>query len=145
MARQARVVDVSCRLDHEGIWRFRGSYTPYFNRRIIHVRQVVRQGVGEWTVTDKVTGAAELGIDGALHFHPSVDVEVNGTRLICRRGDERLVVEGSNLGPWQVSRGQREPISGWFFPAFGVAEPCTTVNYRLQAAEGGGGLFLRIL
>ena len=136
MARQARVVEVRSGFDGEGRWKCQASYTPYFDRRINHQRQVERRGFGEWLVTDRVSGISGAGLEGALHFHPSVQVDVDDGRLICQRDNERLVVEGVNLRPWRLSRGQLAPISGWFFPVFGVAKPCTTVRYELKGAEG---------
>lgn len=137
MGRQARLGDVRTRSAGLGSWQLEAEYTPFYDRRIRHRRVVERKPNGEWRILDRVEGCMHEDVVGSLHFHPSVDVSMEGDRLICRRGDETLIATGHNILSSHLSRGERSPLSGWFFPAYGVAQSCTTVRYNAAGPEAG--------
>jgi uncharacterized heparinase superfamily protein len=135
MGRRARVEWARVGSHADGGWSFDGAYRPQFDRRILHQRVVTRGSGGVWRVRDRVTGT-EAPVEGALHFHPDVLVEVGPDRLVCRRGDRSIQVVWWGIDGVTLSRGERNPASGWFFPSYGVAQPTATVRYR-QRSEGG--------
>ncbi len=135
MGRRARVEWARAGGRADRSWSFDGAYRPHFDRRILHQRLVTRGGDGVWRVRDRITGS-QASIEGALHFHPDVLVEVAGDRLVCRRGDRGMQVVWWGIERVTLSQGERNPASGWFFPSYGVAQPTVTVRYR-QGSEGG--------
>jgi uncharacterized heparinase superfamily protein len=137
LGRQARLGDVRNRTAEPGSWQLEAEYSPYQDRRIRHRRLVERKANGEWVILDRVEGCPHEDVVGSLHFHPSVDVSVEGGRLICRRASETLTVTGQNIGSFRFSRGEHRPVSGWFFPKYGVAQDCTTVRYNVAGPESG--------
>ena len=136
MGRRARVEWARCGLGPDGGWLFDGAYRPYFDRGVLHRRRITREVGGIVRVRDRVNGAKAAVVEGALHFHPAVTVEVAEGRLICRRDGRSLAVVWVGVEGCRLARGESEPISGWFFPAYGVAVPTVTVRYR-QGVEGG--------
>ncbi|HWP36366.1 MAG TPA: alginate lyase family protein [Gemmatimonadales bacterium] len=136
MGRSARVAWARTRVGSDVVWELDGAYRPYYDDRILHRRVFSRTRDGLWRVRDTVSGADGATIEGALHFHPSVTVELQGNGLVCRRGDRRLVLRWEEVLASRLERSQHEPPSGWYFPRYGIAEPTITVRYR-QGPEAG--------
>lgn len=136
VARMARVLSAEMRTQSRASWRFVGSYVPYYDSRLRHERRVHRYDDGTWEIADKIEGGHIAAITGALTFHPDVNVSVDGRRILCTAKRLAVVVETEGVETLQTTRGSSQPVDGWFFPAFGVAIPATTVRYRLAGRTG---------
>lgn len=104
-----------------GAFRFDGAYHPYFDRGVTHSRRIEWRD-GGLLVEDQVSGTHQPAAS-YVHLHPEWSVSANGLGAVARRGDVAVAIEffgGETLG---IVAGSREPVQGWYFPRFGVAEP----------------------
>jgi hypothetical protein len=119
----------------EGAYRFEGAYRPYYSGRISHMRRI------EWRertlrVEDRVAGTAGAAAS-YIHLHPEWSVEMDGLRAIARRGGLAVAIDTFGGDTLNVVCGQRDPVQGWFFPRFGVAQPAACLVLGVSRAEAG--------
>jgi uncharacterized heparinase superfamily protein len=139
VARRAEVVGAEARGDAQ-TWDFRGSYAPYYDRRLRHERRVRREANGAWVITDTAHGRARRAAS-FIHLHPDVEArEAGGGRVECRSGPVKILIEphaaaGVRIGT-QIIRGADAPVQGWHFPDFGIARPSATVQFDYQVTPG---------
>jgi uncharacterized heparinase superfamily protein len=140
MARRAQVVSVEAEGD-ERTWNFRGEYRPYYDSQMVHERHIEREEGGGWHFTDRlVSGAAERATS-FIHLHPDVEVEAgDGLTLACNSGQTQILIEPFGAESLKVVRGGEEPIQGWYFPDFGIAQRSATIciEYRVRGGETFG-------
>ncbi|HEX2190360.1 MAG TPA: alginate lyase family protein [Longimicrobiaceae bacterium] len=119
----------------EGGCRIRAAYRPYHDRRAVHHRTVER-GAGEWTVTDRVDGAAGAPLQSWLHLHPDGTVRVEDGGVTALLPGVEVRVEPFGVDRVEVVRGARGPVQGWHCPEFGCAVPAPAVEMRVERNDG---------
>ena len=118
-------------------WGFRGSYSPYFDRGLIHQRKIERDGSGGWSIVDTVSGGTGRTAESFIHLHPDVSVHAEGGKLIsCRRNGAIVTIEPFGVDKVEVVSGVESPKQGWYFPDFGIALPCATIRMTTHVREG---------
>ena len=136
MARRAEVVSAEAVGDGDA-WRFRGSYSPYFNRRLVHERRIERTPEGEWVVIDCARGGVARVAESFIHLHPDVRArKLDVLKIECESSSARVIIEPFGAESVEVITGADEPAQGWYFPDFGIARPSSTICMRSQVKEG---------
>ena len=83
-------------------------------------------------ISDEIDGAGRPPVRLAFHLGPAVEADLDGCILTLRwqdqDGDEAkaTMTLPSSLG-WSLVRGARDPVLGWYSPAFGQKVPATDV------------------
>lgn len=135
MARRAQVL--SAKVDGgDTVWNFAGKFQRY-DKRVIHGRRICREANGDWVVTDFAEGQA-VTASSFVHLHPSVDAElIDGAKIICRLGQRCVVIEafGDCVGTKLIVGGDN-PIQGWRFSDFGIAESSMVIQFDYQVSSG---------
>jgi hypothetical protein len=140
MARRARVGAVEVNGD-ERTWCFRGEYRPYYDAQLVHERHIERDAVGQWHFTDRLTSGAAQRATSFIHLHPDVEVEAgDGLTVACNSGQTRVLIEPFGADSLKIIKGSEEPIQGWYFPDFGIAQRSATIclEYRVRSGEPFG-------
>ena len=92
-------------------------------------------------ITDEIDGAGRLPVRLAFHLGPTVEADLDGCILTLRWQDRdggeatATMILPSSLG-WSLVRGARDPVLGWYSPAFGQKVPATDVVGVGSAATG---------
>ena len=128
IARRARMLSAIVGSENEGQWKFEGSYSPYYNTRLIHSRVIERERSGDWVVIDSADGDFKRA-ESFIHLHPAVRVERSGDSIIeCEAGGERFTFEPFGSVRTSVS-------DGWYFPDFGIAQRAITLSFQKNRSE----------
>ncbi len=139
MARRAELIGAEARGESQ-TWNFRGSYRPYYDRRMVHERRIRRDAGGDWVIEDRAVGGRFRWAESFIHLHPQVEVHADdrhGPGVECRVGGSRVVIEPfNNNGPSDIVRDD-EATQGWYFPDFGVAQPSRVVCFRYRVKAAG--------
>ena len=83
-------------------------------------------------ITDEIDGVGRPPVRLAFHLGPTVEANLDGCILTLRwqdrdGGDATATMSlPSSLG-WSLIRGARDPVLGWYSPAFGQKVPATDV------------------
>ena len=83
-------------------------------------------------ISDEIDGADGAPVRLAFHLGPDVEVGLDGCTLTLRWQDQdgeeakATMALPSSLG-WSLVRGARDPVLGWYSPAFGQKVPATDV------------------
>ena len=83
-------------------------------------------------ITDEIDGARRPPVRLAFHLGPTVEANLDGCILTLRWQDRdggevtATMTLPSSLG-WSLIRGARDPVLGWYSPAFGQKVPATDV------------------
>jgi uncharacterized heparinase superfamily protein len=139
MARRAKAINAEARGDKQ-TWDFRGSFARY-DGRVVHERRIHRGADGDWTIADiarqgDVTSAASF-----IHLHPDVEAtKIGRTAILCSYDNRQALIEpfadeGVAISA-QIITGCEEPIQGWYFPDFGIAQPGATIQFHYQVGCG---------
>lgn len=140
MARRATMISATASGD-EQTWNFRGSFARY-DGGVLHERRVHRSMDGNWTIADIARQGIVTSAASFVHLHP--DVRVNRTErtaVLCRHHNHQVLIEpfadGGVTINTQIITGSEEPIQGWYFPEFGIAQPSATIQFHYQVGCGG--------
>ena len=117
----------------EGRWvaehyGYRTLDPPVTHRRTVefHGKQRLIQ------ITDEIDGVGRPHVRLAFHLGPAVEANLDGCLLTLRWQDRdggeatATMALPSSLG-WSLIRGARDPVLGWYSPAFGQKVPATDV------------------
>jgi hypothetical protein len=83
-------------------------------------------------ITDEIDSADRPSVRLAFHLGPAVEADLDGCILTLRWQDANggeataTMTLPSSLG-WSLIRGARDPVLGWYSPAFGQKVPATDV------------------
>jgi Heparinase II/III-like protein/Heparinase II/III N-terminus len=123
----------SSRDGDEGRWvaehyGYRTLNPPVTHRRTVefHARRRLIE------ITDEIDGVGRLPVRLAFHLGPTVEASLEGYILTLRWQDRDVgeatatMVLPPSLG-WSLIRGARDPVLGWYSPAFGQKVPATDV------------------
>jgi uncharacterized heparinase superfamily protein len=128
-ARRAEILSAQANGDSSR-FKFRGSYSPFYDRGLKHEREICREENGDWVVTDSVTGVERSRAISFVHVHPDVVArEIDGTQIELRLGDSVFFIEPFGCSEVTIVIGRRAPAQGWYFPDFGVALPSATIEF----------------
>lgn len=139
MARRARVIHAEARGDAR-TWNFRGSFARY-DGGVVHERRIHRGDDGEWTIADIARQGEVHRATSFVHLHPDVEVtKIGPTAILCSWGNrqtwiEAFADEGIAINA-QIITGSENPIQGWYFPDFGIAQPSATIQFHYQVGCG---------
>jgi uncharacterized heparinase superfamily protein len=118
-------------------WSFRGSYSPYFDRSLIHERRIERKASGEWRIVDRVTGGSARTAESFVHLHPDVVVSrQDGLTLACQLNGQVVIIEPFGIEAVEIACGAESPAQGWHFPDFGIAKPAPAIRLRTRVRQG---------
>ena len=114
------------------------------HRRTVEV--VGKQGLIE--ITDEIDGAGHPPVRLAFHVGPAVEANLDGCILTLRwqdrdGGDAEATVTLPSSLDWSLIRGARDPVLGWYSPAFGQKVPATDV-IGVGSATAGSPLRTRL-
>ncbi|HYE71698.1 MAG TPA: heparinase II/III-family protein, partial [Blastocatellia bacterium] len=141
VARRARVVYASAK-GNESTWNFCGAYTPFYDSRVTHERQIRRESDGTWIITDTANNDSVSKASSFIHLHPDIQVKqnVSSQSIECSNESLSVLIEPFAAENVQVSKGSEHPIQGWYFPAFGVTQQSATIqfDYRVRAGQQFG-------
>jgi len=145
MARRAELLGVEVNSD-ERRWSFWGSYSPYYDSRLVHERHIGREPAGDWVIADVAQSGDAERASSFIHLHPLVSVvsaqrsEVGSLMVECRLGDLTALIEPFGVESCEIVVGAEAPIQGWYFPDFGVAQPSATIRFdcRVKVGEAFG-------
>ena len=126
----------------EGRWAaehygYRTLDPPVTHRRTVEFRG--KQRLIE--ITDEVDGTGRPPVRLAFHLGPTVEAGLDGCVLTLRWQDRdggeatATMTLPSSLG-WSLIRGERDPVLGWYSPAFGQKVPASDVIGVGSAATG---------
>jgi uncharacterized heparinase superfamily protein len=144
LARRADAIRAEVANDENG-WQFRGSYRPYFDRKLRHERTIRRAANGTWVVTDIAHGGGAQYADSFIHLHPEVQarpLDESSLTIECVAAGRIVWLEPFGFQSVELVAGaeatQASQLQGWHFPDFGVALPSPTVRFRSRAGEAFG-------
>jgi hypothetical protein len=122
-------------IDHDGFSRLCGT-------RLDHRRTFVAEK-DSFTVEDLLGGKGRHNLSAHFHCAPDIDAKQScgsgssGWKLSDARWPFQAMLElenGNTPARRETAKGRMEPSpGGWFFPAYGVKQPATTLTYRWQA------------
>lgn len=99
-----------------------------------HTRAVLYFRGRGWLVVDRIAGQGEHTISPLWHFHPSVNVHMEGDAVwSADEGQGNLRITTAGEIDWQTSlvRGQEKPtLQGWYSRSYGEFEPATCAVYE---------------
>jgi hypothetical protein len=99
-------------------------------------------------ITDEIDGAGRPAVRLAFHLGPAVEASLDDCILTLRWQDRdgggatATMTLPSSLG-WTLIRGARDPVRGWYSPAFGQKIPATDV-IGVGSATAGSPLRTRL-
>ena len=142
MARRAEPLIVEARGDNRTgqTWNFRGSFVRY-DGGVVHERRIHRSEDGDWTIADLARQGEIAKASSFIHLHPAVIATKAGrTDVLCSCGNQQILIEpfadeGVPISA-QIITGSEEPIQGWHFPDFGIAQPSATIQFDYQIGCG---------
>jgi hypothetical protein len=96
-------------------------------------------------VEDRVTGADGRVVRSFVHFHPSVEVRLNGTRALATGPSASAYIETRNIRAARIVRGARGPDQGWYAPEFGMAVPAPVLELTAERVDQPFGYTIEML
>lgn len=106
---------------------------------VTHRRRFLLVAERFWIIIDDLLGGGVHQWQSFLHLHPEVELRSeDGARLVARRGAAALGIAWFGIETPRCVKGEREPLQGWYAPAFGRVLPSPTL-----IAAGSGQLPVR--
>lgn len=142
MARRAKPLTIESRSDNETgqTWNFRGSFVRY-DGGVVHERRIHRSEEGVWTIADLARQGEITKASSFIHLHPHVvAIKAGPVDVRCSLDNRQICIEpfadeGVAIST-QIITGSEEPIQGWHFPDFGIAQPSATIQFDYQIGCG---------
>jgi hypothetical protein len=120
--------------EHYGYWTLDPAVT---HRRTVqfHGKQRLIE------ITDEIDGVGRFPVRLAFHLGPTVEANLDGGILTLRwqdrdGGEATATMTLPSSLSWSLIRGARDPVLGWYSPAFGQKVPATDVIGAGSAARG---------
>lgn len=110
---------------------FKGAYSPYFSRRVVHQRTVTISR-GMVTVEDRVSNAGIRRLRSFLHLHPNVEVRIAADSITLLFSGRCARIECWNLDQPAIQQGELDPAQGWYAPRFGERIPAPVLEFVAQ-------------
>lgn len=120
-------------------WSFEGACQPYFDRRLIHRRRILRMTNGEWVIEDTAREGRARRAESFIHLHPDISarrLKPDSLTIACQSGDAVFIIEPFGVTGVEIVSGAAAPVQGWRFPEFGVAQPAPTICFTYEVEEG---------
>jgi uncharacterized heparinase superfamily protein len=137
LARRAELLGVEVSGDEQK-WSFEGACQPYFDKRLIHRRRILRMSSGEWVIEDTMCEGRAARAASFIHLHPEVKAKRadHSFTVECQSGESTFIIEPFGATGVAIVSGSEAPTQGWYFPEFGVAQPAQTICFEYQLEEG---------
>ena len=83
-------------------------------------------------ITDEIDSVGQPSVRLAFHLGPTVEADLDGSILALRwqdgdGGEAMATMTLPSSLDWTLVRGERNPVLGWYSPAFGQKVPATDV------------------
>lgn len=118
---------------NDGRWAAEHYGYRTLDPQVTHRRTVEFRGERRFIeITDEIDSVGRPPVRLAFHLGPAVEADLNGFVLTLRWQDRdggammATMTLPSSLG-WSLIRGQKDPVLGWYSPAFGQKVPATDV------------------
>jgi hypothetical protein len=113
-------------------WRAEHSGYRRLDDHLLHERQVdLDPASGVLTIEDRISSRNAHDADLVFHLGPMVAVNLVGSTALlswpARSARMNAVMQLPSALRWTQHRGERDPIAGWYSPAFGVRVPSSTL------------------
>jgi hypothetical protein len=120
----------------EGGCRMEGWHDGYRKQNVpvTHYRTVLCKPGGEVVIEDRFEGKGDHEYALHFHLHPNVIVERREGTLYLKRGNVCLDMEFDST--FTLLQGQKNPLAGWYSPAYGEMVASTTVQLAKQGLPG---------
>lgn len=100
---------------------------------VSHRRWLVFCKPDYWFLLDDFSGRGKHRLDTLFHFHPAVELSVNGHECLAVSGGSRFLISTEYPARLEVVRGSLDPIAGWYSADYGSREPSSVLRSRLEA------------
>jgi hypothetical protein len=114
---------------HDGYRRLEAKATHF--RGFVLDRRTESLEIADWIET-----AAPVPVRLAFHFHPAVEVSLEGSRARLRWPEGQAVIDLPAKLSWALRRGEEQPPLGWYSPAFGEKLPTTVMIGSGEMSSG---------
>ncbi|SLM28706.1 Heparinase II/III family protein [Desulfamplus magnetovallimortis] len=83
-----------------------------------------------FTIEDSIHSSEKVLVERFFHFHPECDVVPQDGSIVIQRGGVVIKMgwEGDKEDV-EIFKGSKEPLAGWFSPAFNQLMECVTVRF----------------
>ncbi len=138
MARRAELLGAGeISSDDQTVWSFLASYRPYHDERMIHERSIRRTLDGEWVFQDKAIFSNAARATSFIHLHPDVTakkIDDESLAIECRLATPgetlKVIITPFRAERVEIVRGEKDPVQGWYFHDFGIAQPGATIIFE---------------
>jgi hypothetical protein len=121
-------------LDGGAIAHAEASHDGYLRLEppVVHKREVeLNRSARTLQITDWIMGGDQHDVHLRFHLGPSIEAVLSGDMATLRwkgpEGDGYMEVVLPDALEWRAERGETDPISGWYSPAFGAKRPATVL------------------
>ncbi len=115
-------------------WSVSGRVTGYAGGT--HSRRLEMPAEATIRITDTITGDEGESAYMRLLVHPSFAVTIEGTVVVARHQDVVVRMHSEPMRKVRLVRASEAPAEGWYFPAFGSAQPATVLITDLVLPSG---------
>lgn len=130
VARRARPINPSINLAGEGVV-FEGAHDGYrrINGHPVHRRRIEFDGARMIEVIDEIRGTGQHRAQSRVRLHPDYEVVMNNDYATVRDASGQPIVRIEWYGVDTI-----EIEKGWYFPRFGVEQPCIALLMTRNAS-----------
>ncbi|MBF0235894.1 MAG: heparinase II/III-family protein, partial [Desulfamplus sp.] len=87
-------------------------------------------GKQTFTIEDEIGSSENVLVERFFHFHPECRVVRQDSGIEIHRGDVVIKMEWEgDKEDFEIFKGSKEPLAGWFSPAFNQLMECVTVRF----------------
>jgi hypothetical protein len=128
VARRARVVDARM-VSQPNARGFAAAHTGFdaLPAPVRHSRHFWLVDGRFWLLVDELTGSGSHVWSSFLHLHHEVRIDTTASGLNAHREGASLGIAWFGIAAPTCVAGQREPLQGWYAPAFGVVHAAPTL------------------
>jgi hypothetical protein len=95
---------------------------------VLHERSICWLKDSNFMIKDAFTGEGTHRFELNFHFHPEAVLTENEFRWEVDNRGIKIFITFSGNGQFEHIRGQQDPISGWYSPAYGIKKPCSVLR-----------------
>jgi hypothetical protein len=135
VGRRIQLLESTC-LQQKSSSLFVGIHGGFAGQRkpTLHRRFIVALAGGFWLVLDEVTGEGRHAVDSLVHFAPNANCRIEEAHAEVSLATQKLRLypyqqKASPACTMSTSRGQENPIQGWYAPEFGKRMPNTVLSF----------------
>lgn len=95
---------------------------------VLHERSIGWLKDSNLMLKDSFTGEGIHRFELNFHFHPGAVLTENEFQWEVDNRGTKIFIKFSANGQFEHIRGQQDPISGWYSPAYGIKKPCSVLR-----------------